>query len=256
MLDLYHGDCMEVMKTLPDNSIDLILCDLPYELVHWVNPMTWDKLLPISEMMEQYWRLIKKNHAVVLFCNEPNATHIRANAIEKFKYNLIWVKTKAGGVMNAKVKPLKIHESILVFSEGSTSPGRPNNMPYYPQGLLEFNKVVKNTKKSRSVFSDRPSIKENYLQEFTNYPTDVLYFQSVHKGQHPTQKPVELMEYLIKTYTQEGETVMDNCMGSGTTGVACVVNNRNFIGIEQDHIFFDIAEKRIRPFEEQAGFFT
>jgi site-specific DNA-methyltransferase (adenine-specific) len=246
---------MEVMKTLPDQSVDLILCDLPYELDNWTNPLQWDKMLPLPLMMEQYWRLIKKNHAIVLFCNEPNATHLRMSAINLFKYNIIWIKTKVGGVMNAKVKPLKIHETILVFSEGTTSPGRLGNMPYYPQGLTVLNKVVKNTKNDRSVFSDRPSIKESYTQEFTNYPTDVISFASVQKGKHPTQKPVDLMEYLIKTYTKENDVVLDNCMGSGTTGVACINTKRNFIGIEQDQEYFDIAKTRIETCDLQSDIF-
>ena len=241
---LIQGDCLEVMKDLADNSVDMVLTDPPYQLTNWTNPMQWDKVLDLTALWEEIKRVTKPCTAVCLFGNEPYSTTQRNSNPTMFKYDIIWVKNKVTGPMNAKVKPLKSYEVISVFSTGKTSPGREGNMKYYPQGLKRIDKEVSNTKSSRSVMSDRPSIKPKYVQEFTNYPKDVVFFDC-ESGLHPTQKPVALMEYLIKTYTNEGETVLDFTMGSGTTGVACKNLNRNFIGIELDEAYFKIAEERI-----------
>jgi len=232
------------MKSIPDGSVDMVLTDPPYQLTNWTNPMQWDKVLDLTSVWEELRRITKPNSAVCLFGNEPYSTTQRNSNPQMFKYDLIWVKNKVTGFMNAKVKPLKSYEVISVFSIGKTSPGREGNMPYYPQGLVKKNKQVTNSKKSRSVLSDRPSLKDSYTQEFTNYPKDVIMFDC-ESGLHPTQKPVALMEYLIKTFTNEGDTVLDFTMGSGTTGVACKNLSRDFIGIELDEEYFKTAEERI-----------
>ena len=243
-IKLLKGDCLEVMKSIPDGSVDMVLTDPPYQLTNWTNPMQWDKVLDLTSVWEELRRITKPNSAVCLFGNEPYSTTQRNSNPQMFKYDLIWVKNKVTGFMNAKVKPLKSYEVISVFSIGKTSPGREGNMPYYPQGLVKKNKQVTNSKKSRSVLSDRPSLKDSYTQEFTNYPKDVIMFDC-ESGLHPTQKPVALMEYLIKTFTNEGDTVLDFTMGSGTTGVACKNLSRDFIGIELDEEYFKTAEERI-----------
>jgi site-specific DNA-methyltransferase (adenine-specific) len=244
MMNLMQGDCLELMKTIPDGSVDMVLTDPPYQLTNWTNPMQWDKVLDLTEVWHEIKRITKPTSAVCLFGNEPYSTTQRNSNPTMFKYDVIWVKNKVTGPMNAKVKPLKSYEVISVFSTGKTSPGRDGNMKYYPQGLKRVDKEVKNTKSSRSVMSDRPSIKPKYVQEFTNYPKDLVYFDC-ESGLHPTQKPVALMEYLIKTYTNYGETVLDFTMGSGSTGVAAKNLNRDFIGIELDENYYNIAKERI-----------
>ena len=243
-MNLMQGDCLELMKTIPDGSVDMVLTDPPYQLNNWTNPMQWDKVLDLTSIWSEVNRVCKYGVAVCLFGNEPYSTTQRNSNPAMFKYDLIWVKNKVTAPMLAKVRPLKSYEVISVFSTGKTSPGRNGNMKYYPQGLVRVDKDVKNSKNSRSVIQDRPSLKNTYRQEFTNYPKDVLMFDC-ESGLHPTQKPVTLMEYLIKTYTNEGETVLDFTMGSGTTGVAAKNLNRDFIGIELDESYFNIAKERI-----------
>lgn len=170
--------------------------------------------------------------------------------IDWFKYEWVWIKNNAVGFVNAKLKPMNKHETICVFSNGKTSNGNKNNMIYNPQGLLPFNKPARSgNKQGKDNTYWRPSLKssnnEQYIQQWTNYPTTVLEFQKVTKAIHPTQKPVELIEYLIKTYSNEGDTILDNCMGSGSTGIACLNTKRNFIGMELDDKYFDMAKTRI-----------
>src|SRR5690606_260285 len=171
-------------------------------------------------LWDEYFRVVKPNGAIALFGNEPFSTLVKSSNLLNYKYDWIWRKSKKGGFANAKVKPLKSYETVMIFSEGTTSPGRLNNMPYYPQDLIPLNKKVKNSGKSRLGMTVRENAVSEYIQEFTNYPSDVLDFDSVHDGFHPTQKPVALFEYLIKTYTNEGELVLDNTAGSGTTAIA------------------------------------
>lgn len=234
------------MKDIPDGSVDMILCDLPYE----TTSSKWDKAIPFCDLWEHYTRIIKGNGAVVLFGAEPFASKLRMSAPDLYKYDWIWLKNNAVGFVNAKLKPMNKHEVICVFSKGRTSNGNQNNMPYYPQGLVPYGKEVRSgNKKGKDNSYWRPSLKSSngggYIQQYTNYPTTVLQFDKVQRAVHPTQKPVPLLEYLVKTYTNEGETVLDNCMGSGSTGVACVNTGRHFIGIELDKQYFDIAQKRI-----------
>lgn len=243
---LYHGDCLEMMKQIPDGSIDMILCDLPYGTTN----CKWDSVIPFEPLWEQYKRIIKDNGAIVLFGSEPFSTMLRGSNLEMFKYDWVWVKNAPVGFVNAKLKPMNKHEIISVFSKGKTANRHPNNMPYFPQGLKPYGKEVRNgVKQGTDNTYWRPSMKSanggGHIQQFTNYPTTVLHFDKVPKAVHPTQKPVALLEYLVKTYTNPGETVLDNCMGSGSTGVACVNTGRKFIGMELDPGYYEIASERI-----------
>lgn len=243
---LLFGDCLERMKEIPSGSVDLILTDPPFN----TTVCKWDSLIPFVQMWAELKRVVKPNGAIVLFGVEPFSSHLRLSNFEWFKYDWIWVKTKKTGFTNAKNRPLSNYEVISVFSEGTVANCSPRRMPYNPQGLLPLNKVRKGGK-NRSYGDDvghgyyRPSQDSDYVQEWTNYPVNVLEFASEGKTVHPTQKPVALLEYLIKTYTQEGETVLDFTAGSFSTGVACVNTNRKFLGIEMDEKYFNIGVNRI-----------
>ena len=195
-------------------------------------------------MWELYEQLITDNGAIVLFASGQFLIKLINSNKSLYRYKYVWIKNKKTNFVNAKNKPMTKYEEILVFSKGVTANGCKNKMKYYPQGLIPCNRTVK--RGISSVYGKRPSHKKEIIQKFTNYPCDVLYFNCVSKPIHPNEKPVDLLEYLIKTYTNEGEIVLDNCMGSGSTGVACVNTNRRFIGIELDENYFNIAEKRIR----------
>ena len=226
-IELLQGDCLELMKNIPNSSVDMILCDLPYGTTQ----NKWDSVIPFEPLWEQYKRICKG--AIVLTASQPFTSALVMSNVEWFRYAFVWEKSKATGHLNAKQMPMKLHEDILVFSK--------NSPPYNPQGIIPFNKTVR---RGNNGSNFGKSGTENF-QEFTNYPRSILRFANDNKTCHPTQKPVPLMEYLIRTYTNEGDTVLDNCMGSGTTGVACINTNRNFIGMELDENYFKIASKRI-----------
>lgn len=250
-IELYKGDCLEVMKSIPDKSVDMILCDLPYG----VTASKWDKIIPSSELWEAYERIISDVGSVVLFASGQFMPYLLSSNLPLYKYLWVWVKNNSTNFVHAKNRPMTKCEYILVFSKapmGHISQLGDKRMVYNPQGLIECHKEIKQGKgRFGTVAGERPShfAKEDvFVREFTNYPTDVLTnFSDVptNKKIHTNEKPVALLEYLIKTYTQEGDTVLDNCMGSGSTGVACVNTNRNFIGIELDEKYFDIAKERI-----------
>jgi len=243
MINLMHGDCLELMKTIPDKSIDMVLTDPPYG----TTACKWDNIIPFEPMWIELKRITKDNAAIVLFGSEPFSSHLRLSNLKMFKYDWVWEKSDPSGFVNARLMPIKSIELISVFSRGKTANGSPNNMPYFPQGLLPFGKVVngKRNKNHENSFG-RESHKENHYQEFTNYPKQILKYSNDKKPKfHQTQKPVALLEYLVKTYTLENETVLDFTMGSGSTGVASKNLNRNFIGIEKDDLYFEIATKRI-----------
>ena len=244
-IDLHHGDCLEVMDELIEQGIkvDAIITDPPYG----TTACKWDSIIPFPEMWERLNKLIKPNGAIVLFGSEPFSSALRMSNIKNYKYDWVWNKSKGVGFLNAKNAPLKFHENISIFSNGATANKSNRNMPYFPQGLEDSNiQRTYSEKDETSVIGTRPSRKNtNYIQEKKGYPKTVLNFKSLSKQLHPTQKPVELMEYLIKTYTNEGEIVLDFTMGSGTTGIACKNINRNFIGIELDDKYFTIASDRI-----------
>jgi site-specific DNA-methyltransferase (adenine-specific) len=249
VIELYKGDCLEVMKDIKDKSIDAIICDPPYG----TTACKWDSVIDFGLMWGQLNRIIKPNGAIVLFGSEPFSSALRMSNIKNYKYDWIWYKNMVSGVAQAKNKPITTHEVICIFSSGVTvhASQTKKRMPYNPQNLIRINKEVKNHKHKHikaGGIGQRPSHKKSYIQEFTNYPKTILNI-ACERGLHPTQKPIALMEYLIKTYTNENETVLDFTMGSGSTGVACQNTNRKFIGIEQDEKYFEIAEKRIKENE-------
>ena len=234
-IELIKGDCLEVMKDIPDKSIDMILCDLPYG----TTACKWDSVIPFEPLWEQYNRIIKDNGAIVLFGSEPFSSALRMSNIKKYKYDLKWQKDQGSDFMLAKKKPLKDYEDIMVFYKKQPT--------YNPQMREGFKKWTKKDTGNNIIGhlgkQEKSQIKQSIGDK--RYPISILKFNRIRNGLHPTQKPVELLEWLIKTYTNEGETVLDNCMGSGSTGVACLNTNRKFIGIEKDDKYFDIAYNRI-----------
>jgi DNA modification methylase len=240
--ELYLGDCLEVMQGIPDGSVDMILCDLPYG----TTACKWDTVIPFEPLWTQYRRVAKRNAAIVLTASQPFTTALIASNMRGFKYELIWEKSKATGHALCHVRPMKAHENVLVFCDGrehyapQKSPGKPFKVRL---GVAESAEFSTGTSRNDNITGDR-------------YPRSVAYFKTAEsegKSQHPTQKPVALMEYLIRTYTREGETVLDNCMGSGTTGVACANTGRQFIGIERDPGYFQIASERIAAAKAKAA---
>jgi site-specific DNA-methyltransferase (adenine-specific) len=246
--ELFQGDCLEIMQSIPDRSVNMILCDLPYG----TTACKWDTVIPFEPLWEQYKRLIKPNGAIVLTASQPFTSQLIMSNLPWFKYELVWEKSKGCNFTHAKNMPIKFHENIVVFScapIGHVSQLGDRRMNYYPQGLVKVNKKWSRPKRYDTEHGlKRESHKLERIIEFENYPKSVLKFgnsSNKERGLHPTQKPLALFEYLIKTYTQEGDIVLDNAMGSGTTGVACRNLNRDFVGIELDAEYFAIAEKRI-----------
>ena len=244
-IDLYNGDCLEIMKNISDKSVDMILCDLPYG----TTACKWDTVIPFEPLWEQYNRIIKDNGAICLFGSEPFSTELRHSNLKMFKYDWIWDKNKSSSALNCNYQPLKTHEIISVFGKMATTYSKNGNMKYNPQGIVPCNKVNKRHSSKADIFHSSPNVPT--IQKYENYPKSILNY-SRGNGQHPTQKPVELLEYLVKTYTDENDTVLDNCMGSGSTGVACVNTNRKFIGIELDNTYFEIAKERINKVVENT----
>ena len=243
-MELYKGDCLEVMKEIPSGSIDAIIADPPYG----TTACKWDSVIPFDLMWEQLNRIIKPNGAIVLFGSEPFSSALRMSNIKNYKYDWIWDKKRCTGFLNAKKQPLRNNETISVFYKKQPT--------YNPQPYKK--NTTGNMGKSKEHQTDNygkyHQVDNDNSNEF-GYPrtllTQIPVINNLSKdksGLHPTQKPVALMEYLIKTYTNENETVLDFTMGSGTTGVACVNTNRNFIGIEQDEKYFNIAKNRINEY--------
>lgn len=240
-IQLYNGDCLEVMKQLQDNSIDAIICDPPYG----TTPCEWDNVIPFDALWSEYHRILKPNGVVVLFSQEPFATYLRMSNIRDYKYDWYWEKERITNVFQVKQRAGKTVENICIFYNEQCT--------YNPQksehiGKPVSNKIGDNAKWSITLSGHTQTTKPfEYHDDGTRYPTQVLRLNRDNPRErlHPTQKPVELLEYLIKTYTNAGDTVLDNCMGSGTTGVACQNLNRNFIGIELDEHYFQIAKERI-----------
>lgn len=229
---LMPGDCLELMPWIADNSVDMVLCDLPYGTTQ----NKWDAVIPFEALWAEYRRVCRKGAAIVLTAAQPFSSVMVASNLRDFKYEWVWVKSKITGVLNAKKMPVRKHEQVLVFSDAPTV--------YNAQGLIPCD-VTRTDKVSHSSenYGKRGGVE--YNQQWTNWPRDVLEIGSEGNTVHPTQKPVALMEYLIRTYTNPGDTVLDNTMGSGTTGVAAVNTGRGFIGIERDAKYFDIASQRI-----------
>lgn len=247
-IELWHGDCLELMKNIPDGSIDAIITDPPYG----TTACKWDSVIPFEPMWAELKRIIKPNGAIVLFGSEPFSSALRISNIKQYKYDWIWKKTKPTGFSHSKNMPLKDFELISIFSNGAIGHKNiiKNRMQYNPQGIFKCKRFIKRNKKGFDGTMERKSQKNEYIGEFSGFPKMILEFNNVifNKTLHPTQKPVALLEYLIKTYTNENETVLDFTMGSGTTGVACKNLNRNFIGIELDEGYFNIAKDRISTY--------
>lgn len=245
MVELYNGDCLEVMKNIKDKSIDLILCDLPYNQTH----NEWDKIIPFDKLWNEYKRVRKPTTPIILFSQGKFTYYVIGSNISEFRYTLVWDKVRTTGFLNANKMPLRRHEDICVFYEKlptynpqmteGASPSHSRGKKWEGKGMVQDN---------RKVYGKYNHIDRTFCTT-TNlkHPTSILTFlNTVNKHHvHPTQKPVELLEYLIKTYSNENDLVLDNCMGSGSVGVACKNTNRNFIGIELDKKYFDIAKERI-----------
>lgn len=250
---LFQGDCLELMKQIPDGSVDLVLCDLPYG----TTACKWDTVIPFEPLWAQYRRITKRSAAIVLTASQPFTTALISSNMREFRYCWVWVKSRVTGFANAKLQPLRCVEDVVVFYRS-----RPT---YNPQGLMRIDAVRRNgasvggdsLRGDTGASANRGSLRTagaEYVQEFTGYPRQVLSIGSESGTVHPTQKPVALMEYLIRTYTNPGDTVLDNCMGSGTTGVAAVRNGRFFIGMELDPGYFQIAQNRIqREFDGEGS---
>ena len=230
MIQLIHGDCLEKMADIADGSVDMILCDLPYG----TTACKWDTIIPFELLWAQYRRIAKRSAAIVLTASQPFTTALIASNMREFRYTWVWEKEQGVNFMLAKKQPLKVHEDVCVFYR---------DLPAYSPQMTAGRPYVSGKGNSGEVTGCREKVQT--INDGTRYPRSIQQFGR-QTGIHPTQKPVALMEYLIHTYTQEGETVLDNCMGSGTTGVACINTGRSFIGIERDEKYFQIATDRIK----------
>ena len=246
---LIHGDCLEVMRDIPDKYVSCILCDLPFG----TTKNKWDTIIPFEPLWEQYNRIIKDDGAIVLFSQQPFTSMLVMSNPKMFKYEWIWEKENGTGFLNANHAPLKIHENILVFGKGATSPTKKSvPMTYNPQKT-----------KGKPYTAVQGYTGNNYSHTVGNvtvsdgmrYPTDILRFQRDKDKYHSTQKPVELCQYLIRTYTNGGGIILDNCCGSGSTIIAAIKEKRQYIGIEKDEKYFDIANKRIAAETSQLSLF-
>lgn len=241
-MKLMRGDCLELMKEIPDGSVDMILADPPYGRTN----CEWDSVIPLEPMWREYNRIIKTNGAIVLFSQQPFETDLIQSNRKFFRYEIIWNKNSTTGFLLANKMPLKKHENIVVFYKKlpTYNPQKTHGKPY--------------GNKRRTGYDSQGVYKGTQLIHKTNetgdrFPTSIIDFSNFNRNDrfHPTQKPTALLEYLIRTYTNQGEVVLDNCMGSGSTGVACVNTGRDFIGIEKDDKYFEVAEERIRKAEEE-----
>jgi len=233
-VSLYLGDCLNILPDITDGSVDMILSDLPYGTTACV----WDSIIPLDQLWKQYRRIIKENGVVVLTAAQPFTTILASSNLKDFRYEWIWEKPQGTNPLNSKYMPLKSHENILVFYKKppTYNPQMEKGTPY--KGFSDKTSTI------GEVYGKLPSIHRNN-PEGTRFPKTVLRFKQDRGGLHPTQKPVSLMEYLIQTYTNRGEIVLDSTMGSGTTGVAAKMLGRKFIGIEKDQKYYNIAEDRI-----------
>lgn len=250
---IINGDCLKVMKDIPDKSVDMILADLPYG----TTACKWDSVIPLDKLWEQYERIIKDNGAIVLTASQPFTTALISSNMKLFRYEWIWEKTRANGYPMSKYRPLKQHENICIFSKSpATFVKGKESTTYNPQGLQEINKTVKGNKnRNYTTNSGGKMTKDNYTQKYTNYPKSILEFSNTNRKDslHPTQKPVELFEYLIKTYTNEGDTVLDNTAGVMTTAIAAINTNRNYICIEKDEDYYNTGLQRVEEHLKKKG---
>ena len=239
-MTLLQGDCLELMKDISDKSIDLILCDLPYGTTR----NSWDEVIPFDKLWAQYNRIIKDNGAILLFAQGKFYVNLVSSNMKMFRYDLVWDKELISGFLNAKRMPLRRHEQVAVFYKHlpTYNPQFTQGKPLHSKGTAYQTKELTNNN-----YGDFKATDDDRAGSTEKYPTSIIKFQKPHPSVcvHPTQKPIELLEYLIKTYTNEGDTVLDNCMGSGSTGVACKNTDREFIGMELDEKYYKIACERL-----------
>ena len=243
---IYNGDCLEIMKDIDDKSVDCIICDLPYG----TTACSWDVVIPFDKLWEQYKRIRKDNTPIVLFGSEPFSTYLRMSNIKEYKYDWYWNKTKASGHLNAKKQPMRKIETISVFYV--------EQCKYNPQGLIkgQFNNNRPSKAKSKNSKFTFGEEKQIGISEYTNYPNNILDFSNPNNDTlHPTQKPVALIEYLIKTYSNEGDLILDNCSGSGTLAIAAHNTRRNFICIEKDKDYYEKSVERLEIVKSQLRLF-
>lgn len=253
MIDLQEGDCLKLMRKISDKSIDMILCDLPYG----TTACSWDVLIPFDKLWEQYNRIIKDNGTIILFGSEPFTSKLICSNIKYFREQLVWLKNKSGSGLQAKQKHIKVHEDIVIFSKRGKYTFNPQKWLVDKKEFLTQRKTFNDIEVGNNIYSKM--IKHQTADTGERNPISIVscrvpftpqkrcsYSEDVDLRMHPAQKPVELLKYLIRTYSNEGDIVLDNCMGSGSTGVACVNTNRNFIGMENVSEYFEIAKKRIK----------
>ena len=238
-MKLIHGDCLVEMATIEDKSVDMILCDLPYG----TTACKWDSVIPFAPLWAHYKRVIKDRGAIVLFGSQPFTSKLVCSAIEIYKHSWVWDKVRGTNFFAAKFSPLNNTEDVCVFSMAGGNNGSKTPIKYFPQGVTETEKS--NCYGGGKIGKEHGAKYKEYTQKITGYPFKIIKFPFEKRTVHPTQKPVALLEYLIKTYTLEGEMVLDNCMGSGSTGIACLNTGRHFIGIEKDDKYFAVALERI-----------
>lgn len=251
-IDLRQGDCLELMKDIPDKSIDMILCDLPYG----TTACKWDVVIPFDKLWKHYNRIIKNNGVIALFGSEPFSSIMITSNLKMFREEVIWLKNKAGSGLQAKQKHIKIHEKVIIFSKNGKYTFNPQKWLVDKKEFLTQRRTFNEIEVGNNIYSKM--MKKQRPDDGTRNPISIVsvrvpftpsktktYSADVDLRLHPTQKPVELLEYLIKTYSNEGDLILDNCMGSGSTGVACINTNRRFIGMEIDETYFNIAKERI-----------
>lgn len=240
-MQLLQGDCLELMKEIPDKSIDMILCDLPYG----TTTCKWDTVIPLEKIWVGYKRIIKDNGAIVLFGLNPFSANLIMSNPKMYRYTWIWQKSNVVGFFNAKKMPLRTYEEIMVFYKKL-----PTYNPQFTQGKPYISRRTGQHAFFRPPYSETTQ-RLDTISDGRRYPKDIIQFSnSSERSDHPTQKPVALLEYLIKTYTNPGELVLDNCMGSGSTGVACVKTGREFIGMELDEKYYNRAVERINEAQQ------
>lgn len=241
---IYLGDCLEVMKEIDTGSIDLIVCDPPYQ----ITKCSWDTIIPFEPLWVQYKRILKENGAVILFAQQPFTSKLVMSNLSWFKYSLVYQKSTAANFFQAKIQPLRNHEDILMFYKKTPT--------YNPQGINKCNKEVRSCNRINDEHGyTREKKLEKYIMTTTNYPKSILKFNNKNQKDkiHPTEKPVLLYEYLIKTWSNENELILDNCSGSGVNAIACMNTNRNFIGIEMNEKYYDASLERIEKHKSKQG---
>lgn len=237
---IYNEDCLVGMQRIPDGSVDAVICDLPYGTTR----NQWDSVIPIEKLWAEYRRIIKERGAIVLFGQQPFASALVMSNPQMFKYEWIWEKSRATGHLNAKKMPMKVHENVLIFYD---------TLPTYNPQFTKGDPYVGHCDGHSSNYGYQAGAV--VVNEGIRYPHDIIEFTSEMDTIHPTQKPVDLLRYLVLTYTNEGDTVLDNCMGSGTTAVACIKEKRHFIGFEKDETYWKKAVQRVKNAQRQMELF-